>query len=189
MASRYDGRSDAPTITRRRHVLACARCRARRVKCDRGQPACSNCVKVGALCQAVQQPNPQHASLPSRPGSREPVDHNRLYKLEEEVARLSREVDSKSPSREPSHSPSPIEATEGQSSVRHAGTVKGRGSTYLSPYSWAAAAEEVSKSQFETLSIRLGCSQWLRSFSLKQSLERVWSSMAGKVRENRSTKM
>jgi hypothetical protein len=173
MASRYDGRSDAPTITRRRHVLACARCRARRVKCDRGQPACSNCVKVGALCQPVQQTVPQHASLPSRPGSREPVDHNRLYKLEEEVARLSREVDSKSPSREPSYSPSPIEATEGQSNVRQAGLIKGQGSTYLSPYSWAAAAEEVGKSTSETLCIHLSCLLPIRSFSSNLSLGKV----------------
>jgi len=146
MASRYDGRSDAPTITRRRHVLACARCRARRVKCDRGQPACFNCVKVGALCQPVQQSASQHAPLPSRPGSGEPVDHTRLYKLEEEVARLSREVESKSPSREPSQSPPPISPIESPFSVRQAGAVKGGGSTYLSPFSWAAAAEEVSES-------------------------------------------
>jgi hypothetical protein len=74
MASRYDGRGDAPTITRRRHVLACARCRARRVKCDRAQPACSNCIKVGALCQPVQQTGSSGASATSRPGSREPVE-------------------------------------------------------------------------------------------------------------------
>lgn len=144
MASRYDGRSDAPAITRRRHVLACARCRARRVKCDRAQPACSNCVKVGALCQPVQQNSSPHAPIPSRPGSREPVDQSRLFKLEEEVARLSREVDSRSPSREPSHSPSPNEASEGHSRVKQGRIVQGRIPTYLSPFSWAAAAEEVS---------------------------------------------
>jgi hypothetical protein len=145
MASRYDGRSDAPTITRRRHVLACARCRARRVKCDRAQPACSNCVKVGALCQPVQQSASQHTALPSRSGSGEPVDHSRLYKLEEEVARLSREVETKSPSRDPSQSPPPLDHFEGPLSVRQTGTVKGGGSTYLSPFSWAAAADEVSE--------------------------------------------
>ena len=172
MASRYDGRSDAPTITRRRHVLACARCRARRVKCDRGQPSCSNCVKVGALCQPVQQSASQHAPLSSRPGSGEPVDHNRLYKLEEQVARLSREADSKSPSREPSHSPSPIDPVEGVFSVRQTGTVKGGGSTYLSPFSWAAAAEEVSRSAVQH-AVRLEYSQKRRSSSLKQSWVKV----------------
>lgn len=148
MASRYDGRNDAPTITRRRHVLACARCRARRVKCDRGQPACSNCVKVGALCQPVQQSPAQHPALPSRPGSGEPVDHSRLHKLEEQVARLSREVDSRSPSREPSYSPPPHQDADAHLPIRQAGIVKGAGSTYLSPYSWAAAAKEVSASSF-----------------------------------------
>lgn len=171
MASRYDGRSDAPTITRRRHVLACARCRARRVKCDRAQPACSNCLKVGALCQPVQQSSSQHASLPSRPGSGEPADRNRLYKLEEEVARLSREVETKSPSREPSQSPPPVDVIEGPLSVRQTGTVKGRGSTYLSPFSWAAAAEEVSKSAMTRATACSSCClPFSRSYSSKQFL-------------------
>lgn len=142
MASRYDGRGDAPTITRRRHVLACARCRARRVKCDRAQPACSNCVKVGALCQPVQQSGPSSGTAPSRPGSREPVERSRITKLEEEVARLSREVDSKSPSREPSQSPPP-ESSPHQISANSGRLVDGRVPGYLSPYSWAVAAGEV----------------------------------------------
>ncbi|KAF2441171.1 hypothetical protein P171DRAFT_488738 [Karstenula rhodostoma CBS 690.94] len=143
MASRYDGRGDAPTITRRRHVLACARCRARRVKCDRAQPACSNCIKVGALCQPVQQTGSSGASATSRPGSREPVERSRLTKLEEEVARLSREVDSKSPSREPSYSPPPIETGTNRLSANSGKLVEGRTPGYLSPYSWAVAAGEM----------------------------------------------
>ncbi|PVH95492.1 hypothetical protein DM02DRAFT_148881 [Periconia macrospinosa] len=144
MASRLDGRSDAPLITRRRHVLACARCRARRVKCDRAQPACSNCVKVGALCQPVQTGGPSHSTVQSRVGSREPAEQNRLSKLEEQVARLSREVDSRSPSREPSHSPSPPQFPEDHPYIVQGRIIKGgRTSTYISPYSWAAAADEV----------------------------------------------
>lgn len=143
MASRYDGRGDAPTITRRRHVLACARCRARRVKCDRAQPTCSNCAKVGALCQPVQQSTPPHALIPSRTSSREPIEQNRLSKLEEEVARISREVESKSPSREPSLTPSPVEASESRAHIAQGRLLKGPVTSYLSPFSWAAAAEEV----------------------------------------------
>ncbi|KAF9730618.1 hypothetical protein PMIN04_010229 [Paraphaeosphaeria minitans] len=143
MASRYDGRRDAPTITRRRHVLACARCRARRVKCDRAQPACSNCIKVGALCQPVQQTSSSGASTTSRPGSREPVERSQLTKLEEEVARLSREVDSRSPSREPSYSPPPIEIGTNRFSANSGKLVDGRTPGYLSPYSWAVAAGEM----------------------------------------------
>lgn len=143
MAARYDGRGDAPTITRRRHVLACARCRARRVKCDRAQPACSNCVKVGALCQPVQQSSQPGGTGLSRPGSREPVERNRLTKLEEQVARLSREVDSKSPSREPSYSPPPMDVGLQVLSINPGKLVDGRTPGYLSPYSWAVAAGEV----------------------------------------------
>lgn len=146
MASKYDGRGDAPTITRRRHVLACARCRARRVKCDRAQPACSNCIKVGALCQPVQQAGPPGGSAPSRPGSREPVERSRLTKLEEEVARLSREVDSKSPSREPSYSPPPVDVGTNRLSANPGKLVDGKAPGYLSPYSWAVAAGEVGTS-------------------------------------------
>lgn len=147
MASKHDSRADAPTITRRRHVLACARCRARRVRCDRAQPACSNCVKVGALCQPVQQMPAPPVSSTSRPGSREPADVSRLSKLEEEVARLSREVDSRSPSRDPSTSPSPIESTENRPHVSQGRILRGR---YFSPYSWVAAASEVgTESQLE----------------------------------------
>lgn len=166
MASRVDGRSDAPLITRRRHVLACARCRARRVKCDRAQPACSNCVKVGALCQPVQNNVPLHSTEHSRVGSREPVEQNRLSKLEEQVARLSREVDSRSPSREPSHSPPPTQYPEDYSYVVQGRIVKGvRVSTYISPYSWAAAAEEVCRVILPFAFILILCRllMWMRS--------------------------
>ncbi|CAI6341917.1 unnamed protein product [Periconia digitata] len=144
MASRLDGRSDTPVITRRRAIMACQRCRARRVKCDRAQPACSNCVKVGALCQPTQNSGRSNSSEQSRVGSREPVEQNRLSKLEEQVARLSREVDSRSPSREPSLSPPPPQYAEDHPYLVQGKIVKGgRASAYISPYSWAAAAEEV----------------------------------------------
>lgn len=138
-------RGEAPPITRRRSVLACARCRARRVKCDRAQPSCSNCAKSGALCQPAQQ---QHAnpggSASMRPGRREPGDYNRLSKLEEEVARLSREVDSASPSRELSLSPSLEEGGDARPGrVPRGYILPGSEPKYFSPQSWVAAAEEV----------------------------------------------
>lgn len=137
-------RGEQPTITRRRHVLACARCRARRVKCDRAQPACSNCAKAGALCQPAQQsPAPSHTSVPSRSGTRDPSEYTRISKLEEEVARLSREVDSNSPSREASLSPALVDTGDLHSPQSRGKILQGFESGYFSPFSWAAVAEEV----------------------------------------------
>ncbi|PSN65346.1 hypothetical protein BS50DRAFT_589758 [Corynespora cassiicola Philippines] len=141
MASNYDPHGDAPTITRRRNVLACARCRVRRVKCDRAQPACSNCTKAGALCQPAQQTTPPHAALPHR--TRESTNRNRIFRLEEQVARLSREVDSASPSRESSLDRSLIDSNEPTGPERMGTILKGREKGYLSPFSWAIATGEV----------------------------------------------
>ena len=138
-------RGEAPTITRRRHVLACARCRARRVKCDRAQPACSNCTKAGAMCQPAQQSPALSASTgSSRSGRRDVTEFNRISKLEEEVARLSREVDSTSPSRETT--PSPIDGSD--ASTRGGKVLSGSESRYFSPSSWAMVAEEVCRRKF-----------------------------------------
>lgn len=65
-------------------------------------------------------------------------------KLEEQVARLSREVDSKSPSREPSYSPPPHDSGSLRLNTNFGKLVAGRAPGYLSPYSWAVAGEEVS---------------------------------------------
>ncbi|KAF2113072.1 fungal-specific transcription factor domain-containing protein [Lophiotrema nucula] len=145
MASRYDGRGETPTITRRRHVLACARCRARRVKCDRAQPACSNCSKAGALCQPAQQQQlaPPSTSGSSRTGKRDPGDRLRLSKLEEEVARLSRGLDSKSPSREPSVPGSPVDTDAGWPSQNQGMIWYGNQTRYFGPASWASLPDEV----------------------------------------------
>jgi hypothetical protein len=137
--STMSSRGDAPTITRRRHVLACARCRARRVKCDRAQPACSNCAKAGALCQPAAQ---QSTSGSSHSGSRD-VDYGRLSKLEEEVARLSREVESASPSREPSLSPIPGDSGDERLYETRGRIITGTSPNYISPFSWALVADEV----------------------------------------------
>jgi hypothetical protein len=140
-------RGEAPTITRRRHVLACARCRARRVKCDRAQPACSNCTKAGAVCQPAQQSPALSASAgSSRSGRRDVTEYHRISKLEEEVARLSREVDSASPSRETSLTPPPIDSTG--ASTRGGKVLSGSESRYFSPSSWAMVAEEVRRRMF-----------------------------------------
>ncbi|KAF2737800.1 hypothetical protein EJ04DRAFT_86987 [Polyplosphaeria fusca] len=148
MAARFEGRSETPTITRRRHVLACARCRARRVKCDRAQPTCSNCVKAGALCQpAQQQLAPSSTSIPSRGGKRDPTDKLRLSKLEEEVARLSKEVDSKSPSREPSLPPSPVETGYAWTKENVGKIATATETRYFGPYSWATFPDELAEYQ------------------------------------------
>ncbi|KAF1996052.1 hypothetical protein P154DRAFT_328190 [Amniculicola lignicola CBS 123094] len=142
MASLNEGR-ETPTITRRRHVLACARCRARRVKCDRAQPACSNCSKAGALCRpAQQQSGPSPTSLSSHSSTRDSHESTRLQKLEETVARLSREVDSNSPSREPSTTPSPEESEDTRAQTRGQ-VVHGPTTRYLGPYSWALVSESL----------------------------------------------
>jgi hypothetical protein len=131
MSARYDNRGETPTITRRRHVLACARCRTRRVKCDRAQPACSNCVKAGASCQPAQQQSTSSQSIaPPRSSYRDTSERGRLSKLEEGAIRLPREF-SDSPSQEPSLPSSPVKLLPAQ------------GSSYFSPLSWAAVAEEV----------------------------------------------
>ncbi|KAF2750005.1 hypothetical protein M011DRAFT_285979 [Sporormia fimetaria CBS 119925] len=136
-------RPDAPTITRRRSVLACARCRARRVKCDRAQPACTNCTKVGALCQSVQQQHSPSGQRPGRGDSKDPVDYTRLSKLEQEVARLSREVNSASPSREPSRTPSIDDAVDPKEPCLRGILRAEPHPAYFSSSSWASVAEEL----------------------------------------------
>jgi hypothetical protein len=136
MTSRYEGRGETPAITRRRNVLACARCRARRVKCDRATPSCSNCSKAGTLCQPVSA-TPQ-APVPPPTGSRDPTEYNRLPKPEGEMAQLSRE-----PSGEYSPPPSPEDSSEVRGYETRGKIVSGLETRYISPFSWAAVAEEV----------------------------------------------
>ncbi|KAF2281062.1 uncharacterized protein EI97DRAFT_19444 [Westerdykella ornata] len=140
MASRLD----APTITRRRSVLACARCRARRVKCDRAQPTCSNCKKAGALCQPAQQR--YSPSVTSRAGTDKSEDYTRLSRLEEKVARLSREVDSTSPSRAQSRTSS-LEKEDFRAEALRGNIISGPKPIYFSPISWGTFAEELNHAQ------------------------------------------
>jgi hypothetical protein len=143
MSARYDNRGETPTITRRRHVLACARCRARRVKCDRAQPACSNCVKAGASCQpAQQQSTSSQSTAPPRSSYRDTSERGRLSKLEEGAIRLPREF-SDSPSQEPSLPPSPVNTGDGRHIESQGKLLPAQGSSYFSPLSWAAVTEEV----------------------------------------------
>lgn len=141
MAARVEG----PTITRRRNVLACARCRARRVKCDRAQPACSNCSKANALCQPAQQQSSASgtSTKSSGVGRREPGDYARLSHLEQELGHTPREADSISPSRESSHTPSIDDTGERRGQAPRGNLIHGPEPTYFSPLSWAAIAEEV----------------------------------------------
>ncbi|KAF2876440.1 hypothetical protein BDV95DRAFT_602419 [Massariosphaeria phaeospora] len=71
------------------------------------------------------------------------MEQIRIAKLEEEVARLSREVDSKSPSREPSLPPSPGEISELRGTESQGKIIPGPATTYLSPFSWAVMSEEM----------------------------------------------
>ncbi|KAL3462656.1 hypothetical protein BJX64DRAFT_299409 [Aspergillus heterothallicus] len=58
----------------RRRPLACVRCQRRKVRCDSGVPACSNCAKAGVECVEGQV--------------RGLVSRNRLYYLEQRVREL-----------------------------------------------------------------------------------------------------
>ncbi|QDS68542.1 hypothetical protein FKW77_010909 [Venturia effusa] len=55
----------APTTTRRSHTksrLGCARCKARKVKCDQASPACGACVRRKEACSFTEWCNPQSRS-------------------------------------------------------------------------------------------------------------------------------
>jgi len=142
--SRDDGARTTP-ITRRRPTLACHRCRTRRVKCDRKVPVCGNCAKGGHAC--FQAANSTSSTAPPHlvPGfKRESVERDRLSKLEEEVERLSREVNSHSPGAI-SQEDSPIDSTEPSAKALQGMVVSMPQTGYFSPFSWAAVTDEVSR--------------------------------------------
>lgn len=127
-----------PTITRRRSVLACSRCRARRVKCDRAHPACSNCVKTGSLCK------PAHVgSLAPSPVLTGSSSESRIFLLEREISRLSREINSVTPSRESSRTPSPKSFDDDYGSRNRGLLFQSLNPHYFSPVSWIPASEQV----------------------------------------------
>ncbi|KAF2205672.1 hypothetical protein GQ43DRAFT_436806 [Delitschia confertaspora ATCC 74209] len=143
----YTNRDDAPRvppITRRRPTLACLRCRTRRVKCDRAFPACGNCSKSGHECiQAMNSTTTKSHSCRSASFNQESVDnHSRISKLEEEVERLTREVNSHSP-RGSSPNCSPVVSAAPSEKELQGMVVSMPQSRYFSPYSWAAVSEEL----------------------------------------------
>jgi len=153
-------------VTRRRPTLACAQCRARRVKCDRAQPSCSNCIKASVACvQVDRRPSvQQHVRRTWRQG---PVDSSaRLQNLEQLVERLAREIQRQPKGQLANYS----EENDGNHAARtrsesaqrpsSAGSFNGDGndalaeelrgmvvssprSRYFSPFSWAAISEQV----------------------------------------------
>jgi hypothetical protein len=137
-------RTDGPVITRRRSVLACARCRARRVKCDRAQPSCSNCFKTGALClPGRRQESPSSMSVSSNFGQREQAEYGQLPNLEQKMAGLSQDADGTSPSRGRAHTPTLDEESNRRAQTFRGSMFSGPNSRYFGPFSWAAVAEEV----------------------------------------------
>ena len=159
-------------VTRRRPTLACARCRARRVKCDRAQPSCSNCVKASVACVQVDP----FSAVPRRLTAQQHVRRTwrqgladssaRLQNLEQLVERLAREIqrqpqgqlanygeenDDNHAARTRSESaqrPSSAGSLDGDGNDALAEELRGMvvsspRSRYFSPFSWAAISEQV----------------------------------------------
>jgi hypothetical protein len=66
-----------PTVT----VLSCLTCKGRKVKCDKGQPSCSNCIRLAQLCTYPvhpMKPGPKskHASSAQRSLPKHPTHHS-----------------------------------------------------------------------------------------------------------------
>lgn len=59
-------------IHRTRPSLSCARCRYRRVKCDRSKPSCGNCTKAGAKCETLRPASNSGSSPSESAGSKRP---------------------------------------------------------------------------------------------------------------------
>lgn len=133
--SSYD-RSEIPTITRRRHVLACARCRTRRVRCDRAQPTCTNCTKAGVVC------------TPAQPSNKRDNNFSRTIRTDDEGLRGPRDLEGRSPSRDPSSLPSPGDPSEARVREIQGKLLLGEETRYFSPLSWPTVAEEVSRGMY-----------------------------------------
>ncbi|KAL4876969.1 hypothetical protein BJY04DRAFT_231118 [Aspergillus karnatakaensis] len=85
MRSAEDSVSTPPKKVR----LACRRCRAKRVKCDGGVPACSHCARAGVSCVDVDGRN-NDRSIPRDYAAR---CHARINWLERAVRRLDPDFD------------------------------------------------------------------------------------------------
>ncbi|KAL4898062.1 fungal-specific transcription factor domain-containing protein [Aspergillus ambiguus] len=79
----------APSAPPKKVRLACRRCRAKRVKCDGGIPACGNCARAGASCVDVDGRN-NDRSIPRDYMSRYTA---RIQWLEQQVQRLDPSFD------------------------------------------------------------------------------------------------
>ncbi|KAF2811313.1 uncharacterized protein BDZ99DRAFT_518599 [Mytilinidion resinicola] len=142
---------DGDRITRRRPTYTCIRCRARRVKCNRAQPACSNCVKANVQCIPPNQPTsmlrPSCFPQQARRTRRQEDSRARLQRLEEMVERLSAEVERHSSGTQGDAG----EDDRGQDQVLAspiAGELRGMvvpgpRSRYFSPFSWVSVSEEI----------------------------------------------
>ena len=130
--------TSVPRITRRRPIRSCARCRARRVQCDRSHP-CANCAKANVPCYQDSR-----SVIGSRPIER--VDTRiRLQNLERVVQQLVEQRQSNSV--ELSIPSAAVDKALEEGSSRSKGGMvlpTGPGIAYFGPVSWAAMAGEVS---------------------------------------------
>ncbi|VZI12871.1 unnamed protein product [Fusarium fujikuroi] len=76
--------ADMPAPKRQRTILACNRCRARKVKCDRGYPSCFHCQDTDARCEYRTPHREQQEAIPDNTL----ILEQRLKALEDTVQRL-----------------------------------------------------------------------------------------------------
>ena len=90
---------------RPRPTHSCALCRARRIKCDRQKPSCSNCTKSQVSCVPADNSHlpPRKTASQNTLRSKRSDDINtksRLDRLEEVLQRLTKEVEHQTPAKE-----------------------------------------------------------------------------------------
>ena len=90
---------------RPRPTHSCALCRARRIKCDRQKPSCSNCTKTRVPCVPADNSHlpPCKTASQNTPRSKRSDDTNtksRLDRLEEVLQRLTKEVEHQTTAKE-----------------------------------------------------------------------------------------
>ncbi|OCL11994.1 hypothetical protein AOQ84DRAFT_437308 [Glonium stellatum] len=160
------------SITRRRPKNTCVGCRARRIKCDRARPSCSNCMKSRLACIQPDLPDAP-IDIPSAQNQEQNSDQQhladsiaRLRNLEKLVERLAEEVKhdpsarSSGPSKHKNSTHVPetergdtqrSDSTEfsdhgsnDTSAVRlHGMVVSGPRFEYLSPFSWVTVSKQI----------------------------------------------
>jgi len=85
-------------MSRPRPTHSCALCRARRIKCDRQKPSCSNCTKSQVSCVPADNSHlpPRRTAVQNAPRSKRSDETNiksRLNRLEDVLQRLTEEVE------------------------------------------------------------------------------------------------